>query len=327
MAAAVVPQADSDVIVVGAGPAGLTAGIYAARAGLSVTIMEQRAAGGQMAATDVVENYPGCDEPVGGFDLGERMRRQAERFGCALREAAVTALEPASDSPLVGVVTAGERLSALAVIAASGAVPRRLGVPGEERFWGRGVSCCATCDGMFYRGKRVVVVGGGNTAVKEAVFLTRFARHITLVHRRDRLRAAHADQERLAAHSAKVEYLFSHRVTEILGGERVEGVRVEAPGGGGTRELACDGVFLFVGYEPSASYLPEAVQRDGHGYVVTDEEMRTSVPGILACGDVRRQPLRQIVTACAGGAVAAFSAQHRIDDIRGTAYGDYPGAD
>ncbi len=314
------PKTDLDITIVGGGPAGLTAGIYAARAGLSVAIFERGAVGGQAAITDAVENYPGVTGEVSGFDLAAAMRSQAESFGCAFRSEEVTAVEAPDDSQVLEVVSAAGRTSALAVIAASGANPRRLDVPGEDRFWGRGISSCATCDGMFYRGKRVVVVGGGDTAVKEATFLTRFAERISLVHRRDRLRATKANQDRLAAHGEKVEYLLGSRVVEIHGEQAVSGVLLEDVESGKRRELACDGVFLFVGYVPVSGYLPDGVGRDERGYVLTDENMATSVPGIYACGDVRKKLLRQIVTACGEGATAAFAAQHRVEEIKGTAY-------
>jgi thioredoxin reductase (NADPH) len=314
------PRTDLDIAIVGGGPAGLTAGIYAARAGLSAAVFERAAIGGQAAITDVVENYPGVAGEISGFDLSAAMRSQAERFGCAFRSEEVTAVEAPDDSPVRRVISASGPTSALAVIAASGADPRRLGVPGEERFWGRGISCCATCDGMFYRGKRVVVVGGGDTAVKEATFLTRFAAHISLVHRRGRLRAASANQDRLKAHGEKVEYVLGSRVLEVLGGETVTGVLLEDVESGDRRELACDGVFLFVGYVPVSGYLPESVGRDERGYVLTDDDMATSVPGVYACGDVRKKRLRQIVTACGEAATAAFAAQGRVEDLKGTAY-------
>jgi thioredoxin reductase (NADPH) len=320
------PDADFDVVIVGAGPAGLTAGIYAARAGLRAAILERQGPGGQLATTDLIENFPGLTEPLGGFELAERMRGQAERFGCALRSFAVESVAGAGGGPGLAVTGAGpgERLAALAVIAASGAAPLRLGVPGEDRFWGRGVSCCATCDGMFYRGKEVVVVGGGDTAVKEAAFLTRFASKITLVHRRTRLRADRANQDRLAAHAGKVEYALGQRVVEILGDEKLRGVRLEAVDGGARRELACDGVFLFVGHRPNSAYLPAAVQRDERGYVITDDDMATAVPGVYACGDVRRKLLRQVVTACGEGATAAHAAARHVERLTGTAYDPAP---
>lgn len=315
-----VPDTDCDIAIIGAGPAGLTAGIYAARAGLRTIIVEKLGPGGQLATTDVIENYPGMKEPIGGFDLAEAMREQAVGFGCELRSAEVTAVEAPQDSPLRLLRTASGDVGALAVIAASGARPKKLGVPGEESFWGRGVSCCATCDGMFYRDKEVVVVGGGDTAVKESAFLTRFASRITLVHRRKRLRAGEANRKRLAEHDDKVDYLLESRVVEILGEETVGGVLVENVKTGERSRLSCDGVFLFVGYVPSSEYLPAGVERDERGYVLTDENMATALPGVFACGDLRRKLLRQVVTACGEGATAAFAAQHHVEGLKGTAY-------
>ncbi len=315
-----VPETDCDVIIVGAGPAGLTAGIYVARAGLRAIVLESMTPGGQVATTDTVENFPGIKDPIGGFELADAMRVQAESFGCEIRSAEVQGVDAPGGSPLRTVKTSAGELGALAVIAASGARPRRLGVPGEGHFWGRGVSCCATCDGMFYREKQVVVVGGGDTAVKEAAFLTRFASHITLVHRRDRLRATKANRQRLAEHDDKVEYVFESQVVGILGDDVVTGVKLKNVKSGDERELACDGVFLFVGYDPSSEYLPAGVERSERGYVLTDEEMATAVPGVFACGDVRKKLLRQIVTACGEGATAAFAAQHYVEHLKGTAY-------
>lgn len=316
------PASDLDVAVVGGGPGGLTAGIYAARAGLKATVFESAVFGGQAASTDLVENYPGFPEPIAGAELAENMRRQAERCGCGLASSGVSGLERAGDGPGAGwtLRTDSGPVSALTVVAASGARPARLGVPGEEKFWGRGISCCATCDGAFFRGREVVVVGGGDTAVKEAAFLTRFASHVTLVHRRDRLRAGHANRERLAAAGGKVTLRLESRVVGILGGEKVSGVRLEHVRTGERAELACEGVFLFVGFLPNSDWLPPEVKRNERGYVLTDEDMATSAPGVFACGDVRSKPFRQIVTACGEGALAAHSAQDHIERLRGTAY-------
>jgi len=315
------PSVDSDVAIVGAGPAGLTAGLYAARAGLAAMVFESGAGGGQAASTDMIENYPGFPEPVSGFALADAMRTQAERHGCRFQNAEVLAVAAAAASPAWALRTDAGISTALAVIAAHGARPARLGIPGEDRFWGRGVSCCATCDGAFYRGKRIVVVGGGDTAAQEATFLTRFASHITLVHRRVRLRATHASQKRLAEEGrGKIEYLFKARPVEILGTNKVEGLRIEKLATGEQLTLPCEGVFVFVGFVAASGYLPTGVARDEHGYILTDEHMAVGVPGIFACGDVRKKVLRQIVTACAEGAIAAHSAQEYIDKLRGTSY-------
>ncbi len=314
-------RADCDVAVVGAGPAGLTAGLYAARAGLSTVIFESGTGGGQAASTDVIENYPGFPEPVSGFALADAMRRQAERHGCRFRNAEVIALTSSTGAPAWELRTDEGTSTALAVIAANGAKPARLGIPGEDRFWGRGVSCCATCDGAFYRGKRIAVIGGGDTAVQEAAFLTRFASHITMVHRRSRLRATHVVQKRLTEEGrGKLDYLLEARPVEILGDDKVRGLRVEKLPTGEKVDVPCEGIFVFVGFAPSSAYLPQAVGRDERGYILTDEHMATAAPGVFACGDVRKKVLRQIVTACAEGAVAAHSAQNYIDRLRGTSY-------
>ncbi len=314
---------DCDVTVIGAGPAGLTAGIYLARAGLKAVIIEKLAPGGQAATTDVVENYPGFDEPIGGFELTEAMRRQAEKFGTEIRTTEATAVEKdaAGSGKVVRVVTDNQdgELRCRAVIVATGARHARLGVPGEERFWGKGISCCATCDGMFYKGKRVVVVGGGDTAIKEALFLTKFAEKITIVHRRDRLRAAKALQERIIGKGDQVTFAWSTVVEEILGGERVEGVRVRDVKTGDKRTIECDGVFIFVGFTPNTEFLRGVsdldIELDERGYVVTDEMMATSVRGIYAAGDCRKGPFKQIVTACGDGAVAAHSVERLLDEL------------
>ena len=311
---------DCDVAVIGAGPAGLTAGIYLARAGLKAVILEKLAPGGQAATTDIVENYPGFPEPVGGFDLTEAMRRQAEKFGAEIRTAEATGLAEGSDldGKLVGL--ADGSLSCRAVIVATGARHARLGVPGEERFWGKGISCCATCDGMFYRGKRVVVVGGGDTAIKEALFLTKFAEKITVVHRRDRLRAAKLLQERISSKGDQVAFAWSTVVEEILGTEhegheKVQGVRVRDVRTGEKRIIECDGVFIFVGFAPNTEFLRGVLKLDERGYIVTDETMATFVRGVYAAGDCRKRPFRQIVTACGEGAVAAHSVEQLLDEV------------
>jgi len=293
----------------GAGPAGLTAGIYLARAGLKAVVLEKLAPGGQAATTDIVENYPGFPEPVGGFDLADGMRRQAEKFGVEIRTAEATGLADPSGGEGKIVKLADGELRCRAVIVATGARHARLGVPGEERFWGKGISCCATCDGMFYRGKRVVVVGGGDTAIKEALFLTKFAETITIVHRRDRLRASKVLQDKITGKGDQVTFAWSTVVEEILGGDRVEGARVRDVKTGETRTIDCDGVFLFVGFTPNTEFLEGVVELDQRGYVVTDETMATSARGVYAAGDCRKRPFRQIVTACGEGAVAAHSVE------------------
>jgi thioredoxin reductase (NADPH) len=311
---------DYEVIIIGAGPAGLTAGIYAARAGLSVVAIEKMVPGGQLTSTDTIENYPGVVKPVSGFELANRMKEQAEANGVKIETAEVLAVEQSPDRLTRTVRTKDYSLKGLALVVATGATPRRLGVAGEDRFWGKGISCCATCDGRFYAGKRVVVVGGGDTAVKEGLFLSRFADKITFVHRRGMFRATKILQDRLLAMKEKVDVVWHAVVKEIQGGNSVQAVVVEDVKTGERRTIETDGVFIFVGFTPNSQFLQGLVDMDERGYILTDAEMRTSAEGIYACGDVRKKLLRQVVTACAEGAVAAFSAEHYIDEKKGKVY-------
>ncbi|MFC1715511.1 thioredoxin-disulfide reductase [Candidatus Poribacteria bacterium] len=309
-----------DIAIIGGGPAGLTAGIYGARASLKTLILEKLSPGGQVVTTDVVENYPGFVEPIGGFELVDRMQTQATKFGTEIRSAEVTGIHFQPEDDLKIISLKNESVSALAVIVATGAEHKRLGVPGEDRFWGSGISCCATCDGMFYRDKHVVVVGGGDTAIKEALFLTRFASKITMIHRRDRLRATKILQERIFAMDDKVEFVWNTVVKEVMGYNKVQAVRLSSVDTGEERILECEGVFLFVGFTPSTGFLRGFVELDQRGYVITDDDMATSVPGVFACGDARKKLFRQIVTACGEGATAAFAAEKYIDEVKGTVY-------
>jgi thioredoxin reductase (NADPH) len=311
-----------DVVIVGAGPAGLTAGIYTGRAGLSVAILERQYPGGQAFVTERIENYPAFPDGISGYELAERMKNQAEAFGAELAiDTEVLRIEDDSVSghKLVQ-AAAGSRVTALAVIIATGARYRKLGVPGEDRFLGKGVSSCATCDGALYRNRHVVVVGGGDTAVQEALFLTRFVSKLTLVHRRDRLRADKVLQDRIFKLAPKVEFRWESVLTAISGREAVESVSIKNVQTGATDVVNCDGVFIFIGFVPNSEFVRGYVQTDDTGYIIAAENMATSVPGVFACGDVRKSALRQIVSACGEGAVAAVAAQHHIDDLKGTAY-------
>jgi len=310
-------EPNADVLVIGAGPAGLTAAIYARRAGLETTVLEKFVPGGQAALTDAIENYPGFTEPVQGMQLTEAMRKQAERFGADFQTAEVQGLEPADDDdgPHAVRLKKGE-VRGRTVIIASGARHRRLGIPGEDRLWGKGISCCAQCDGMFYRDKRVVVVGGGDTAIKESIFLTRFAKAITVVHRRDRLRATQALQDKLFALQDQVQVAWNSVVEEIHGEDGVTGVRVRNVQTGAEDTLDCDGVFIYVGFRPNTEPFADAVETDEKGYIVTDDAMATSAEGVFAAGDCRQKVLRQIVTACADGATAAFAAEQYLEARR-----------
>ena len=297
-----------DLLVVGAGPAGLAVTIYAARAGLRTCVLERGVPGGQMATADWVENYPGFPEGVAGVELGLKMEEQARRFGVTFltADAGATGLELAGSDKTV----AGQR--ARAVVVATGARPRRLGLPGEDRLAGRGVSYCATCDGAFFRGKRVAVIGGGDSAVTEAAFLAKLAAKVFVVHRRDGFRAAATLVERVRA-LKNVELRLGRVPVSIEGSGGVEALVLREAAGGeaGAREerLELDGVFIYVGTDPETGFLKGKVDLDKAGYVITDQEMRTSVPRVYAAGDVRVKGLRQVVTAVADGAVAAMTAE------------------
>ena len=298
-----------DVVIIGGGPAGLTAGIYAGRAQLKTVIVEKGLPGGQIAQTDEVENYPGFPEGISGPELASRMVRQAEKFGARIVMDEVLGLEKAEGGYLVRGYERNYR--ARAVIVATGANPRRLGVPGEDKFYGRGVSTCATCDGFFYRDKEVVVVGGGDAAVEEGIFLTKFARKVTLVHRRDELRANKVAQKR-AFQNPKMHFLFSHVVTEILGEDQVTGVRLKNLKTGEEYVYPTDGVFVFIGHEPNTAFLKGVVELRPDGYIAVRDEGFTSEPGIFAAGDVADPIYRQLTTSVGAGTRAAMMAERYL---------------
>lgn len=309
-----------DLVIIGGGPAGLTAGIYSARAGLSTLILEKLSPGGQVVTTDILENYPGFVEPIGGFELIDRMVGQATKFGVEIRMGEVTSIESPADQEHKIIHLGDETILAIGVIIATGAYHKHLGVPGEDHFWGRGVSCCATCDGMFYKGKRVVVVGGGDTAIKESLFLTKFASEITIIHRRDRLRATKVLQDKILSMPDKVKFEWKSFVKEVMGENKVSGVKLGYVDSNEEKILECDGVFIFVGFIPGTDFVKGFVEMDERGYILTDDNMKTSVPGVFACGDARKKLLRQIITACGEGATAAFAAEQYIENIKGSAY-------
>lgn len=290
-----------DVAVLGGGPGGYTTALYCARAGFSVTVIEKMAPGGQMATTGQVDNYPGFDEGVDGFELGERMQRGAERFGAETLFADVTGVELAGDTKRI-LTTDGE-LEARAVVLSTGASPRELGLPEERELRGRGVAYCATCDGMLYKDKTVVVAGGGNSAAADALHLAKLCKKVILVHRRDALRASQVYLAPLR--ESGVEFVWNSRITGILHGAQVSGVRVEDVKTGAEREIPCDGLFVAVGRVPDTALFADQVKLEEHGYVDADETTRTDLPGVFAVGDLRSKPLRQIVTAASDGAVAA----------------------
>ncbi|MFP3927845.1 MAG: thioredoxin-disulfide reductase [Desulfobacteraceae bacterium] len=302
-----------DVIIIGGGPAGLTAGIYCARARLDVVLLEKLAPGGQVLTTDWVENYPGFPDGISGFDLMDRMKSQAERFGLKVRSEEVVGLEVRGSGKAVK--TDRGELEAGAVILSSGASWRKLGIEGEDRLMGRGVSFCATCDGPFYREQEVAVVGGGDTAVEETLFLTRFAGRIYHIHRRDELRAVKVLQERAFA-EPKIEFIWDTVPVKILGEDGVEGIELRNVKTGETSRKAVQGVFVFIGTTPNSEVVKDLVELDRGGFVITDERMETSSPGIFAAGDVRSKPLRQISTAVGEGATAAFAVEKYLEDLK-----------
>lgn len=297
-----------DVAVIGGGPAGYTAALYCARSGFSVVVLEQLSPGGQMATTSVVENYPGFDQGVDGFELAERMQRAAERFGAETAFAQVEAVELAGRPKRLR--TSEGMVEARAVIAATGASPRELGLPGERELRSRGVAYCASCDGMMFRDKVVAVNGGGNTAVEDALTLAKICRKVYLIHRRDSLRATRIYTRRLK--ESGVEMIWNTRVAELLYDKRLTGLTLESVTDGSRRRLDCDGLFVAVGRTPETALFQGELALDGQGYIQADETTRTSVPGVFAAGDVRTKEVRQIVTAAADGAAAAHYAEQYL---------------
>lgn len=301
---------DTELIIIGGGPAGLTAGMYAARARIPVILLEKGVAGGQMAATETVENYPGFSEPVLGFELAQKMEEHAKRFGVEVVQDEITELVP-QDHGFIIKADSGHEYSAKAVVLACGASPVKLGVPGELELAGKGVSYCAVCDGPFFRENEVAVIGGGDSAVEEAVYLARFASRVHLVHRRDELRAIKEIQER-AFDEPKVEIHWSHVPEEIVGDSEVKGLKVKSVKDGSVSEIPVSGVFFYVGLHPNTSGVRCPVETDDAGFIITDTEMACSIPGIFAAGDIRSKQLRQISTAVGDGALAAYSAQQYL---------------
>lgn len=291
-----------DTVIVGGGPAGYTAALYCARAGLSTLVLEKLSPGGQMGTTDIIDNYPGFPEGINGFELAVKMKQSAERFGVKTKLAEVTSTELAGEIKLLH--TKKEAYAARTVVLATGAYPRELGLPNENKLRGRGVSYCATCDGMFYRGKTVAVIGGGNTAVADVLYLSRLCEKVYLVHRRDELRASKIYNEQLKK-ADNVEFVFNSTAEEILSQDRVVGVRVRNKLTDEIREISSDGIFVAVGNVPATQLFAEQIDTDESGYVLADETTKTNIPGVFAVGDLRRKPLRQVVTAAADGAVAA----------------------
>ena len=295
-----------DAVIVGGGPGGYAAALYCARAGLSTVVLEKLAPGGQMGLTAQIDNYPGFDEGISGFALGDKMRKGAERFGAKTQVTEVLSLQ--REGAEKQIETADGTILGRTVILATGARAKGLGLPGEEALAGRGLSFCAACDGMFYRGKTVVVVGGGNSAVGDALLLSRLCQKVILVHRRDTLRASRVYHKPLLE-AENVEVRWNSTVTQLLQDIRLTGVRIKNIVTGEETDLTCDGLFISVGRAPATELVKDQLTLDPAGYVVADESTRTNLPGVFAVGDVRTKALRQVVTAAADGAVAAHYAE------------------
>lgn len=299
-----------DVIIIGDGPAGLTSGLYTARARLKVLLIEGISFQSQAVTTNIIENYPGFPDGITGPQLITQIKEQIKKLDIDFVSGDVKSIK---DKWRI-VLDDGKEIDALSIIIATGARPKGLGIPGEDKFRGKGVSYCATCDGAFFKDKDIVVVGGGDTAITETLFLTRFAKTIKLIHRRDRLRATRILQER-ALSNKKIEFLWQTTIKEIIGEDRVTGVITNKE-----ELIPCDGVFIFTGFIPNTEFLKGIVDLDKDGYIITDEDMRTSQEGIFACGDCRKKALRQVITACGDGAVAGHSCQEYVERLKGKSY-------
>jgi len=307
-----------DAIIIGGGPAGLTAGVYLSRARMNTLLIEKALPGGQAILTEIIENYPGFPHGIAGPELMQKMEEQAVRFGLKIEYGEVVEVKIKEDKVKIIKIN-NKKYKTLTIILASGAEASKLEVPGEEELRGRGVSYCGTCDAPFFKDKKIVVVGGGDTAIEEALYLTKFVREATIIHRRDRLRATKILQERVFANK-KINFAWDSVVIKILGNEKVEGVLIQNKKTGEEREIPCQGVFVFVGNIPNSNFLKELVKLGKKGYILTDDNMMTSQEGIYACGDVRKKILRQVITACGEGATAAFAAQKYIEEIKGISY-------
>lgn len=294
-----------DMLIIGGGPGGYTAALYAARAGLSVLVLEKLSAGGQMALTSQIDNYPGFPEGIDGFELGERMQQQAERFGAETEYAQVDAVDLKADPKVVD--SSEGRFLAKTVVIATGANARKLGLDKEDALVGRGVAYCAACDGMAFKGKAVAVVGGGDSAVADALLLSRVAKHVTLIHRRDALRATKIYHESLK-NTPNITLCMNARVTELLADKKLSGIRVQDIPSGESRDLDVDGLFISVGRDPNTALFADQLALE-NGYIKAGEDTKTNIPGVYAVGDVRTKQLRQVVTAVADGAMAVHSAE------------------
>ena len=303
-----------DIVIIGAGPAGLTAGIYAARARINSVIIEKNPIpGGQIINTENIENYPGFDQPIGGFELMQSFKSQAENFGVSIFNAEVVKLCKENNLFTIEMETSTTKTSAKAVIISSGAFPKMMGAENEKEFIGKGISFCATCDGALYKDKVVSVIGGGDSAVEEALFLTRFAKKVYLIHRRDKLRAAKILQER-AFSNEKIKLIWSHVPVRVIGKDVINALELKSRVSGEKKILEVDGIFVYVGLKPNTQFIPEnMLELDERGFIITDCEMRTNVAGLFAAGDVRAKFLRQVSTAVGDGATAQHAAERFLE--------------
>ncbi len=306
-----------NVIIIGSGPAGLTAAIYAARANLNPLLISGMERGGQVTLTDDLENFPGFPDGLGGFEMYQLFEKQAQKFGTEFVYDTVTKVDLTGE--IKKVYTADKTYKAKSVIIATGSTPKRLGVPGEEELIGKGVSYCATCDGFFFTGKHVAVIGGGNSALDEGLFLTRFAERVTIIHRRDRLRADAILQQR-AFDNEKVDFIWDTVVEKIVGSDSVEKLRLKNVKTGEESDYPIDGVFVFIGHLPNVDLFHEQVELDNHNYIVTDRRTHTNREGVFACGDVQDSIYRQAITAAGSGCQSAMETEKYVAELEGKAY-------
>jgi thioredoxin reductase (NADPH) len=296
-----------DLIIIGAGPAGLTAALYAGRSLLDTLLIEKMAVGGRILMSETIENYPGFPEGILTSDLIGRMQAQVNALGVKIDNDEVVDI----DCQLKTIKTSSHEYSAKAIIIATGARPRKLQIPGEEEYTGKGVSYCATCDAPFFKGKSVIIVGGGNAVAEEALYLARFAASVNIIHRRQDLRAAGILQQKLRD-EPKINFILNSVVTQIIGGQKVSAVKIKDVLSGEEKEVSCDGVFIYIGYEPETVFLKGKLKLDDAGFIDAQEDLSTSVPGVFVCGDCRKKTLYQVINACGDGAIAADSAYKYI---------------
>lgn len=304
---------DYDVIIIGGGPAALAAAVYTCRALLKTVIFEKKYLGGQLAGTELIENYPGFPEVISGVELTQRMESQAKRFGVEIRYEEVLKLEV--ENGLKFVTTDTDNYASHVVILASGADPKKLGVPGEEEFYGKGVSYCATCDGAFYRGKNVVVIGGGDSAITEGIFLTKYAQIVQIVHRRDEFRATKIYLDD-AFSNPRIKIILNTVIESIHGKEKVDGVVTQSLVTKEKKDIPCEGVFIFIGSTPNTGFLGNLLCVDAGCHVETNIHMETTIEGLYAVGDIRKNSYRQIATAIGEGVTAAIAAEHKLAELK-----------